>query len=112
MSERVETLSVEAQPLRWVLLGWYYDHGGRRLGPFSNGEIQRQVAAGELPRDQSAFVGWRRGAEVQFLDTELRLALGAPAERGQVAAGAAAGERAACSCRSSRSTTGACSSSI
>src|SRR5947208_2357777 len=62
---------------RWTALGWYYDKGGRRLGPFSSRDIQRQVAAGEIAPDEPAYVGWQRADEIRFLETDLRYALGA-----------------------------------
>lgn len=61
---------------RWVALGWFYDHEGRRHGPYTGPEIQRRVAAGEVPPDVPAYVGWKRGDDVSYLQTDLKYALG------------------------------------
>ena len=66
MEQRNTVDAGEALPLRWVTLGWYYDQGGLRLGPFSNQEIQRYVAAGELGRGQTGYVGTGGGIGNQF----------------------------------------------
>lgn len=73
------------KPLQCTALGWYYDEGGRRLGPFSNQEMQRRVQSGEVRRDQAVFVGWRKGDAVEFVATDLRYALGEPPEPAQSA---------------------------
>lgn len=68
------------------VLGWYYEKGGRRHGPVTHAELRRLVAAAEVGPDTKVYVGWKTGDEIQFDETELRLALGgepapAPAAR-------------------------------
>ena len=75
MSSHIE--KQEQERTRWIALGWFYEHGGRRRGPFSGLEIQRQVATGQVPPDVKAYVGWKRGDEVRYLETDLKYALGA-----------------------------------
>lgn len=79
---------------RLGMLGWYYDRGGRRLGPFSGQEIRRQVGARELPRGHPIYVGWIKEGEMRFVETDLRYALGEP-EAPPAAAASTLADRAA-----------------
>ena len=62
----------------WSVVGWFYEQGNRRRGPFSQDELRRKVAAMEIPPGTKVYVGWSNGADVQFSETDLRLALGTP----------------------------------
>lgn len=81
MNQHNERQSAETRPPGWVMLGWFYERGGQRVGPFSNEELRRRVAAGEGPTGQTVYAGWQNGRDVQFLGTSLRLALGEPESR-------------------------------
>jgi GYF domain 2 len=62
----------------WHVLGWYYDSDQGRRGPFTRENLRQLVEAGQVGPDSKVYVAWKGGNEVQYLESELRLALGEP----------------------------------